>query len=185
MLVGNADLLTGFVGGGTALDQCFDRKWGGVHIRCCGNGRLGFRSYSGSLAATGWLCFSVGAGLPAMQTTRYIRYTEAMPSQASQLPQLSVPALDVDVDLAFASPHSSRPVGRCALAFDLDLDLRRPASCCLRSGTPSLGEVPSGGARAFCLLLRSSKVSRCKSGTNISPNRSNGYVHNPPAPTVL
>ncbi|OKP68164.1 hypothetical protein BTR19_21310 [Pseudomonas fluorescens] len=31
------------------------------------------------------------------------------------------------------------------------------------TGTPSLGEVPSGGARAFCLLLRFSKVSRCQS----------------------
>ncbi|OWP72762.1 hypothetical protein CEC48_06750 [Pseudomonas sp. K2I15] len=31
-----------------------------------------------------------------------------------------MPALAFD----FASPHSSRPVGRCALAFDLDL--RRP-----------------------------------------------------------
>ncbi|TSD76380.1 hypothetical protein FFI16_008135 [Pseudomonas sp. KBS0710] len=30
-------------------------------------------------------CFSVGAGLPAMQTPRYIRYTELMLSQASQL----------------------------------------------------------------------------------------------------
>ncbi|AIB44518.1 MAG: transposase [Pseudomonadales bacterium RIFCSPLOWO2_12_60_38] len=29
----------------------------------------------------------VGAGLPAMQTTRYLRYTEVMLSQASQLPQ--------------------------------------------------------------------------------------------------
>jgi hypothetical protein len=55
--------------------------------------------------------FSVGAGLPAMQTTRYIRYTEAMPSPASQLLQWTVLALDFDV--AFASPHSSRPVGRC------------------------------------------------------------------------
>ena len=42
-----------------------------------------------------------------------------MPSQASQLPHLTVPALAFD--LAFASPHSSRPVGRCALAVDLDL----------------------------------------------------------------
>ncbi|OWP70194.1 hypothetical protein CEC48_18985 [Pseudomonas sp. K2I15] len=29
-------------------------------------------------------------------------------------------------DFAFALHHSSRPVGRCAVAFDLDLDLRRP-----------------------------------------------------------
>ncbi|SDU46554.1 hypothetical protein SAMN05216237_5985 [Pseudomonas yamanorum] len=34
----------------------------------------------------------------------------------------TVPALDFD----FALQHSSRPVGRCALAVDLDFDLRRP-----------------------------------------------------------
>ncbi|MDQ0669170.1 hypothetical protein QF039_003470 [Pseudomonas sp. W2I6] len=182
-----------------------------VHIRCCGNSHLGFRSYSGSLlanapkvtkrslphhsvprpgsacphsgtlaraAATGhpwpgaaksaslpiyplhraylrpsWLtgpadqdqdqkhgglkadlsvrskgksCFSVGAGLPAMQTPRWIRQTQLMPSQASQLPHLTVPALDLAC--AFASPHSSRLSGRCAFAFafDLDFDLGRP-----------------------------------------------------------
>ena len=41
---------------------------------------------------------------------------------------------------------------------------------------PSLGEAPSGGARAFCLLLRF-KVSRRKGGTHIRQTRSNGYVH--------
>ncbi|WP_363809375.1 hypothetical protein, partial [Pseudomonas brassicacearum] len=41
---------------------------------------------------------------------------------------------------------------------------------------PSLGEVPSGGARAFCLLLRFSKVSRRKGGTLSRHYRSNGYV---------
>ncbi|PMU98945.1 hypothetical protein C1X83_34930, partial [Pseudomonas sp. GP01-A4] len=61
-----------------------------------------------------------------MQTTRCIRYTQLMLSQASQLPHLTVP--DSDLAVAVASPHSSRPVGRCALAFDLDfdLDLGRP-----------------------------------------------------------
>ncbi len=50
------------------------------------------------------------------------------------------------------------------------------------TGTPSLGEVPSGGARAFWLLLAGpafrlfSKVTRCKSGTNSSHYRRNGYV---------
>ena len=44
------------------------------------------------------------------------------------------------------------------------------------TGTPSLSEVPSGGARAFCLLLRFSKVSRCKSGTLSGRYRRNGYV---------
>jgi hypothetical protein len=55
----------------------------------------------------GGLCFSVGAGLPAMRTTRSFIYTELMPSPASQLLQWTVLAFD------FASPHSSRPVGRC------------------------------------------------------------------------
>src|SRR5471032_1158835 len=35
---------------------------------------------------TALLCFSVGAGLPAMQATRSIRHNQSMPSQASQLP---------------------------------------------------------------------------------------------------
>ena len=47
------------------------------------------------------------------------------------------------------------------------------------TGTPSPGEVPSGGARAFCLLLRCSKVSRRQGGTLSGRCRSNGYVHNP------
>ncbi|MEB0186156.1 hypothetical protein QN410_15995, partial [Pseudomonas sp. Bout1] len=57
VLVGKADLLTEFVGGDAALDQCFGRNFGlggrvdGVHIRCFGNGFLWFRSYSGSLLA--------------------------------------------------------------------------------------------------------------------------------------
>ncbi|VVM56660.1 hypothetical protein PS907_00480 [Pseudomonas fluorescens] len=51
-----------------------------------------------------------------------------------------------------------------------------PPNHCRITGTPSLGEVPSVGARAFCLLLRCSKVSRCKSGTHSSHYRRNGYV---------
>ncbi len=50
------------------------------------------------------------------------------------------------------------------------------------TGTPSPSEVPSGGARAFCLLLRCSKVSRCQSGTLGGRYLNNGYV---PGPTVL
>ncbi|WP_218231848.1 hypothetical protein, partial [Pseudomonas sp. PE-S1G-1] len=48
------------------------------------------------------ICFSVGAGLPAMQTPRYIRHTEAMSSPASQLLQCTVPALAFD--FAFNTP---------------------------------------------------------------------------------
>ena len=65
---------------------------------------------------------TVGAGLPAMQATRSFRNTEVMPSQASQLLQWTVPAFD----LAFASHHSSRPVGRCALDLLLTLILGAP-----------------------------------------------------------
>ncbi|OOW06341.1 hypothetical protein MF6394_04375 [Pseudomonas sp. MF6394] len=52
------------------------------------------------------------------------------------------------------------------------------------TGTPSLSEVPSGGARAFCLLLRFSKVSRRQGGTLSGRYRSNGYIHNPTVLTV-
>ncbi len=50
------------------------------------------------------------------------------------------------------------------------------------TGTPSLSEVPSGGARAFCLLLRFSKVRRRQGGTLSGRYLNNGYV---PSPTVL
>ncbi len=68
----------------------------------------------------------------------------------------------------------------------MDGPSRRPTEQCRSEGTPSLGEVPSGGARAFCLLLRSSKVSRCKSGTVNSRYLNNGYTHkNQPFSTGL
>ncbi|PSL91625.1 hypothetical protein C7U57_24465 [Pseudomonas sp. R9.37] len=38
------------------------------------------------LPAPQCFCFSVGAGLPAMQAPRCISNTQSMPSQASQLP---------------------------------------------------------------------------------------------------
>jgi hypothetical protein len=57
------------------------------------------------------------------------------------------------------------------------------------TGTPSLGEVPSGGARALLVTFGWAgtpgsfpKVTRCKSGTNSRHDRSNGYVHNPKEP---
>ena len=45
-----------------------------------------------------------------------------------------------------------------------------------REGTPSLGEVPSGGARALWLLWGFSKVTRRKGGTHISHHPNNGYI---------
>ncbi len=65
---------------------------------------------------------------------------------------------------------------RAALDLALLLISGGPPNPCRITGTPSLSEVPSGGARAFCLLLGFSKVSRCKSGTHSSRYRSNGYV---------
>ncbi|MGU3309372.1 hypothetical protein ACLBW8_24300, partial [Pseudomonas sp. M5A4_2d] len=47
---------------------------------------LSGRSESRAKAGQKQICFSVGAGLPAMQTPRYIRNSQLMPSQASQLP---------------------------------------------------------------------------------------------------
>ncbi len=58
-----------------------------------------------------------------------------------------------------------------------------PPNHCRITGTPSLGEVPSVGARAFCLLLRFSKVSRRKGGTNSRRYPKNGYVHLKTGPT--
>ena len=52
-----------------------------------------------------------------------------------------------------------------------------PPNHCRIAGTPSLGEVPSGGARALCLLWGFSKVSRRKGGTLSRHHHSNGYVH--------
>ena len=44
---------------------------------------------------------------------------------------------------------------------------------------PSLGEAPSGGARALWLLWGFSKVTRRKGGTYISYHLNNGYVPRP------
>ena len=51
-----------------------------------------------------------------------------------------------------------------------------PPNHCRITGTPSLGEVPSVGARALWLLWGFSKVTRRKGGTHSSRYPSNGYV---------
>ena len=110
---------------------------------------------------------NVGAGLPAMQAIRYIRHTQLMSSQASQLPQENAHASSIR--------SAVRPP-----RFAFDFDLGRPPNPCRITGMPSLGEAPSVGARAFCLLLRSSKVSRRKGGTISRRYPNNGYVRSPP-----
>jgi hypothetical protein len=57
-----------------------------------------------------------------------------------------------------------------------------PPNHCRITGTPSLGEVPSVGARALWLLSRFSKVTRRKGGTNTSRYPNNGYI---PSPTYI
>jgi hypothetical protein len=92
------------------------------------------------------------------------RLTDPMPSGASPLPHVDPIRFE----------KSGRLSGRLGLAFDFDLE--RPPNPCRITGTPSVSEVPSVGARAFCLLLRFSKVSRCKSGTISGRYLNNGYV---------
>ena len=60
-------------------------------------------------------CFSVGAGLPAMQTPRYIRYTELMPSQASQLPPLTEYGFAVAVAVAVVLALTSFSLAKSAV----------------------------------------------------------------------
>ncbi|MCG6575328.1 hypothetical protein EGM97_11505 [Pseudomonas sp. AF32] len=55
-----------------------------------------------------------------------------------------------------------------------------PTEQCRSEGTPSLGEVPSGGAKTFWLLLgRLPKVTRRKGGTSSGRYRSNGSTPSP------
>ena len=107
-------------------------------------------------------------------------------------------ALDLALDLLLISGAPLNPAGRnstgiwgvnrqgCRFSRPAPWMARGggPPNQCRITGTPSLGEVPSGGARAFCLLLRFSKVSRCQSGTLSGRYRRNGYVHNPAVSTV-
>ena len=147
-----------------------------------------------------WELACVGAGLPAMQTTRYIRKTQLMPSQASQLPQgtahaslirsaVRPPRFAFAFDLGRPVKHAGRNstwiwgVNRQGCRFSRPAPWMArgggPPNPCRITGMPSLGEAPSVGARAFCLLLRSSKVSRRKGGTISRRYRSNGYVLTP------
>ncbi|WP_455918041.1 hypothetical protein, partial [Pseudomonas cerasi] len=59
-----------------------------------------------SASTTALLCFSVGAGLPAMQAPRCVSDTLLMPSQASQLPHL----------IEFSLQRSGRLSGRLGFA---------------------------------------------------------------------
>ncbi len=98
--------------------------------------------------------------------------------------------LDLDLDPAFDLRRPVKHAGRNSTGIwgvnRQGCRFSRPAPWMARggglpntwriTGTPSLGEVPSVGARAFCLLLRCSKVSRRKGGTHSSRYPNNGYV---------
>ena len=120
------------------------------------------------------------------------------PSRASSLPQEER-----------VHPKLGRLLGRLASAFDLRRPVKPrwpnagiaqwasrhgcrdsragpwmalrggPTEQCRSEGTPSLGEVPSGGAEALWLLSRFSKVTRRKGETASSRYRRNGYTHQP------
>ncbi len=85
---------------------------------------------------------------------------------------------------ALRSGHPGMDAGVAATRPGM-ADRGGPTEQCLTAGMPSLGEAPSGGAKALCLLWGSSKVSRCKSGTLSGRDRSNGYVPTLQNPTVL
>src|SRR5471032_2550370 len=66
----------------------------------------------------------------------------------------------------------------------MDGPSRRPTDSSLREGTPSLSEVPSGGARALWLLWGFSKVTRRKGGPQSGHHPTNGYAPSPPSPPI-
>ncbi len=105
-------------------------------------------------------------------------------------------ALDLALDLLVISGAPSNHAGRNSTGIwgvnRQGCRFSRPAPWMARgggppnhwriTGTPSPGEVPSGGARALWLLWGFSKVTRRQGGTLSGRYRSNGYTHNP---TVL
>ena len=144
--------------------------------------------------------FPVGAGLPAMAVhqPRHLS-TDTPPSQASQLPQGYAHASTIRS--AVRPPRFAfdlrRPVKPRWPSSDIDLGGKPagrrvsragpwmahrggPPNQCRMTGMPSLGEVPSGGARALLVTLGSfPKVTRRKGGTLSGRDRSNGYVNKP------
>ena len=141
----------------------------------------------------------MGAGLPAKAVYQSINVLAETPSsQASQLQQgnaasrscfavallliwLLISGAPLNHDgrrQVLRSGHPGMDAGVAATRPWM-ADRGGPTEQCLAAGMPSLGEAPSGGARALCLLWRSSKVSRRKGGTLSGRDRSNGYVHIP------
>ena len=107
-------------------------------------------------------------------------------------------ALDLDLLLILISGAPSNHAGRNSTGIwgvnRQGCRFSRPAPWMARgggppnhwriTGTPSLSEVPSGGARALCLLSRFSKVSRRQGGTLSGRYLNNGYVSGPTVLTV-
>ena len=112
----------------------------------------------------------------------------------SQLPQGNAAlrcssAFDLDLDLrrpvkprwpqAGIAQWAPRQDAGVAATRPWMADRGGPTEQCMTAGMPSLGEAPSGGAKALWLLSRSSKVTRRQGGTLSRHDRSNGYVHTP------
>ncbi len=142
----------------------------GVHIRCCGHGHLGFRSYSGSLLAN------------APKVTKRSLPHHSAPRLGSVCPHSGLNPWAAATGHPW--PNTANPAS-CRVSPRIQACVR-PARRPTDSSLPSLSEVPSGGARALWLLWGFSKVTRCKSGTYSRRDRSNGCVHQPtnqPSPT--
>jgi len=130
---------------------------------------------------------SVGASLLAkamVQTANILRHAHQRDRSAFRPPRaLLIWLLILGAPLNHAGRNSilRRRVNRQGCRFSRagpGMALRGgPPNQCRITGMPSLGEGPSGGARAFCLLLRCSKVRRRKGATLRGRYLANGYVH--------
>ncbi len=129
------------------------------------------------------ICFSVGAGLPAMRAPWCIRHTQSIPSQASQLPHLD----PVHSHLMRSDPN----VGLSCLGRALG----RPVAYALRQSSWLAGPVESRSASdqqqiCFCVGagLPAMRAPRCIRHTRSIPSQASQlphldqYSHYPDAP---
>ena len=137
-------------------------------------------------------------GLPAMQAPRYIRHTQLMPSQASQLPQGNAHASTIRsatrpprcvFDLGRPVKHAGRnttwiwEVNRQGCRFSRPAPWMArgggPPNQCRITGTPKRERgAECWGKSPFGYFWGSfPKVTRCKSGTLSRRYRRNGYSH--------
>ena len=140
-------------------------------------------------------CFPPPRTLEQRDLERLLQHLDLLAQRRLRHPQVLSPhanhdakraALALDLDLRRPVKHAGRNstgiwgVNRQGCRFSRPAPWMArgggPPNTCRITGTPSLGEVPSVGARALCLLWGFSKVSRRKGGTISSRYLNNGYV---------